>query len=170
MSTSSENLKRLKNAKIQTPNGEINIEFRPVIIKDDEPDEMKNRLLSGYVCDYDCSYKNICGKLYDPTTEDKSGSLVDLCEKIVNDNTDFANMVPVEGTLENIPGFEDIFNQNLKKDPVFHLSTIIDRLCPMSCPLYDKEHSNCNRSENNYSCILNQLLLSKNDSEDAVDE
>lgn len=157
-----EKTKRLRNVTKMTPRGEINITFRPVIIDENESEERKNRLVTGYVCTEDCSYRQICPHLYDPRTEDKSGKFVNFCNDLVSEDTSLAEMVPVEGTLENnIEGIEDIYKQVLGENPLIKLDTIIDKLCPGMCSMYCKDHSMCRRDGNNYSCLLNSLFEAK---------
>lgn len=153
--------KRMRVAKVSTEDGkEISVVFRPVIIDDNEPDERKNRLVNGYVCTTDCKYRDICKHLTDPRTPGK-GEFVSCCNDMVNNDVTLAEMVPADDSLENagIPGFEDIYSQVVKKNPLLPLSKIIDTLCPGTCSLYRKDHSLCRKDGNNFLCILNGLFM-----------
>lgn len=152
--------KKFKRVKVNTPKGERTLLFRPV-----------NNLppTEDVICESACPYGGVCDKLIDPRyPEDPNFKFTDFCGELEisadcsggEDHNPFADMVPVEGTIEkNLSDFPDIFQTLIKEDPVVKVSEIIEKFCSNWCDNYNKEHTNCKYE--NKLCMMHDLF--KND-------
>ena len=157
---------KIKNVKVQTPQGEKIVSMIPVTI--DTSPEAPN--ITDTLCGSCCSYGRICTLLRDPRDpENPSRCLNDWCndigfekneEKKTVETTEFASMVPAEGSIEGLyPEDSDSFKQLMKENPLIKLTTLIDSTCPGFCSMYNKEHSNCTLG--NDFCIFKDVLTKK---------
>lgn len=168
-------LKKLKKAVINTPFGKKTIVFRPV--EDTMEVEGSEVIGATYLCDFHCPYGKVCQYLPDPRNpENKEYKFCDLCAELGDKAMDeegidyslFRTMVPCEGEIErvfgeDIPSITDII---LKANPMYSLSSIIDKVCPGMCEFYDPEHSQCGCD--NPLCILTGLWKGSKDSTKGV--
>lgn len=129
-----------------------------------EVDENNNLEL---LCRYGCSYYKICPLLRDPMhLDDKEYCFIDFCQSLGVDSegnrTDFADMCPVEGTIEtNLGDIDDIFQDIIDRDPLVKVSDIIEKVCKgedseLNFSCYNEGHTNCKYT--NDMCILKSLF------------
>lgn len=144
---------KLKRVKVSTPDGVKYVMFRPVT-------ELPTDRL---ICDDYCPYEKICGKLPDPRDPgNKELCFTDFCNTLgEGDDEDekLVGMVPVEGELENLFKDNPNFLKELieKENPVYKLSSIIDKCCPGMCEYYSSNYEYCTLK--NKMCILRGLLV-----------
>lgn len=144
--------KKLKVVTVMTPKGERTLEYRPV-----------TKAIEGIICDTECPYGKICGKIRDPRDPDNpklrfTNFCGDLGEDAEDEENDMSEYVPVEGTIEKgLYDFPDIFQTLIKDDPVVKISDIIEKFCKDWCDSYNEEHTNCNSK--NKLCMLHNLFM-----------
>lgn len=149
---------RLRKVIIETPTGKKVINMQPVII-----DTSENAPgINDTICSSCCPYGSICDKLRDPRNpDDPDGRLEDWCleNDFKEDNievSEFATMVPMEGSIENLyPEESEPFKQLMELNPSINLRTLIDSVCPGFCDQYKKDHSSCSL---NSICIFKSLF------------
>ena len=159
---------KIKNVKVQTPQGEKIVAMIPVTV-DTSPEATS---LNDTLCGSCCPYCRICTLLRDPRDpENPNLSLNDWCndlgfvkdeEKGIIETTEFVSMMPAEGSIERLyPEDSDSFKQLLSANPSISLKTLIDDTCPGFCGMYNKEHSNC--TLDNEFCVFRNVLTKRQD-------
>lgn len=147
-------MEKLKRVKIMTPEGEKYITYRPV----------ENINVDQLLCDSECQYGKVCGKIPDPRKpENEEYCFTDFCNSLGEgdgESDKLTLMVPMEGELENIfKDRKDILQIIVGKDPIIKLSEAIEKCCPGMCDMYNSEHTECKLD--NRMCIFRNLFLRK---------
>lgn len=147
-------MEKIKRIKVVTSNGDRYLVFRPVL-------DNHNEISCLSVCPYG---PKICGSLRDPRDpENPDKTFLDFCGNlgIIDDeeNKDYKDYVPVEGTIEQVfPEYEDVYQNIIKENGYVRMTNVIDAVCDGVCGLYNDCHSAC--SPSNGSCMLHSLLKS----------
>ncbi len=154
-------LLKIKRISVLTPKGERILSFMPI-------DEHLLNEQEYTPCDKQCPYgPELCDKIKDPRDPTNPKKCFgDWCANLGNnegDQPEYANCVPIEGTIEeNLGDIQDIHQTLIEKDPLVKLTNVIDNVCDGYCDMYEQTHSQCN--SNNKLCILRKLFKNnKND-------
>ena len=144
--------KKKKLFSLPGKNGNVDVVFLPVELSGQKT-----------VCEQHCVYRDICDKLKDPRDPDNDKSnFMEFCNSIPLEEKDggiVCQYVPAPGSIENIQGAEDLFQQLIKANPIIKVNEFIDTVCPTWCDSYNEFHSNCTSC--NEMCILKNLFLKK---------